>query len=999
MAARKVQLKDNSGNKAYPVTSSACVGMSDGSGNLDNHINEIVRESDCGQFGYAKDCFINGRTGKVETFKGICILSIPYKSGDVIEVVGATDPDGAGGTNHRYNFYTGDTYLGGGDTLDDIPEGTDTIKINSNYVSGNGIECVMINGKAYNIRSIVYQLDKRVTANTEAITSNTEAITANTEAITSNTEAIVDDGYPVFDSWTAYPKGYAVLYGDRVYRFIEDHAAGWWTGEDAEAYPLAERWRDYCENDYYHPLTFVSKGDGDLACFRNVAYIEFPYTDGDTVEIFKAGTSGAYNRYNFFKGKEFLGTANDETWNMDLIPEGCNRIKVNGFSSNPPIVIVNGKGINRASEAYRLDREVSTTSEAIASMDKKLDGISDQLSTEYTSLITDYGTDTCIQKLKNYVTISYESGKYRVVATNNTDGTFISKNSHIDEGLLTVGRRIAYFVDVELVKFPAEQAIWSFGAISMTLGRKNINAKQGQRVRSIKKVELTEDTAVADQCGLFCAIAYSAVLNNNWEYLYHAFGIIDCGTDENNQLYNLSEDEILALLTEDTYAEGNTITVPKAFDVEGLENSNGSFTFKNKEDNTLAVLDGKGLRVKDVKSLEGKDLFLRSKLHGKEFFTVGDSLCSAGSWQTRFAELTGGVFDKEYNKDNISIGGTTSLGASAYSGQNRLKKLIEEKSPEIIILENINDYRTDVGDSDYSYMIGKTSVSETTYETASGARSARATEVSLIPSQDRSIGHALRIGYKSEQGKKLTIGGAATANKTATVRVGSTSASINIKRGDTAADVIAKIYEVYWAGYDKFTDNATYVAFVNTDGGAADVGMFRLSGEGITVEEGTYASTSYVNFYYIGQATDDDTFNTNSNWTESVPISAVYKGMFEYIYTKLPNCRVIWFIPTRMPIQWTESSNGWDENLWLEKGVRVNMNYYKNTYTNKVNYDIFRKFQREMAELYGAEVYDINEECGINPYNHKTFYPSYNVHPLQAGYDRFAETFAKILKY
>ena len=42
--AKKVQLKDKSGNKAYPVTSSACVGMSDGSGNLDNHINKITTE-------------------------------------------------------------------------------------------------------------------------------------------------------------------------------------------------------------------------------------------------------------------------------------------------------------------------------------------------------------------------------------------------------------------------------------------------------------------------------------------------------------------------------------------------------------------------------------------------------------------------------------------------------------------------------------------------------------------------------------------------------------------------------------------------------------------------------------------------------------------------------------------------------------------------------------------------------------------------------------------
>ena len=44
MAAKKVQLKDNSGNKAYPVTSSACVGMSDGSGSLDEKLTELEKE-------------------------------------------------------------------------------------------------------------------------------------------------------------------------------------------------------------------------------------------------------------------------------------------------------------------------------------------------------------------------------------------------------------------------------------------------------------------------------------------------------------------------------------------------------------------------------------------------------------------------------------------------------------------------------------------------------------------------------------------------------------------------------------------------------------------------------------------------------------------------------------------------------------------------------------------------------------------------------------------
>lgn len=43
MAAQKAQLKDpTTGEKIYPVTSSACVGMSDGSGNLDNKLTELV---------------------------------------------------------------------------------------------------------------------------------------------------------------------------------------------------------------------------------------------------------------------------------------------------------------------------------------------------------------------------------------------------------------------------------------------------------------------------------------------------------------------------------------------------------------------------------------------------------------------------------------------------------------------------------------------------------------------------------------------------------------------------------------------------------------------------------------------------------------------------------------------------------------------------------------------------------------------------------------------
>lgn len=66
MAARKVQLKDNSGNKAYPVTSSACVGMSDGSGSLDSHISKITTEYNVSLF-YPTEGIDGGNKYTLET--------------------------------------------------------------------------------------------------------------------------------------------------------------------------------------------------------------------------------------------------------------------------------------------------------------------------------------------------------------------------------------------------------------------------------------------------------------------------------------------------------------------------------------------------------------------------------------------------------------------------------------------------------------------------------------------------------------------------------------------------------------------------------------------------------------------------------------------------------------------------------------------------------------------------------------------------------------------
>ena len=812
-----------------------------------------------------------------------------------------------------------------------------------------------------------------------------------------NTKECANNNYPSFATWARYSKGTILEYMGRIYRMITDkEAMVGFNHKIAEIYPMSKIRRDYCEQDYYYKKMFIGHDSYSPVYYEasdNFCYIEFPYKEGDDVVILNAATGGAYDKYNFFMDDEPLGSSNEE-WSVDLIPEGCNRIKVNGNPKDLPIVIVNGIGINRTSEAYRL----GLLFDNIEREDEEYDCKLRMCINEWHSLITDYGAENCIQPSKPFITISRDGSEYRILAKNATEGSFIAKTSGIDASLLSAGRRLAYFIDVDILQRPEGQ-IFSFGAISKEVGRKDIRGlSEGDHLRSVLKVELDgRHTSVSD-CSIFLPISTSAALNQTWEYLYHVFAIIDCGTDSSNPLYNLTEEEILNILGGNVEGYNDKVFSSKGVVVSGIKNYNGAFIFADNDNNEIAVIDDNGIKVHDVKDMSGKEMFLRSAFFGKEFFTVGDSLCAGNQWQPRLAQLTGAYFDNEYNRSNISVGGTRSLGASAYSGQNRLKKLIEEKSPEIIILENINDIGVhDIDEVDYSYMISETSVSQTIYDDAASARAAKTSEIALIPEQSRSIGHALRIGYHSENGVKLTISGVAAGNRTCIVRVGRTSAQIEINAGDTAADVVAKIYEVYWAGYEKFTDNVTYVAFVNSDGGTADIGTFMLDGNGIAVTENTYASTSYVDYYFIGQTVDEPSFNDASNWTENVPMVAVYKGMFEYIFSKLPTCRVIWFIPTRLAIQWNEGENGWDAGLWLEKGVRVNMQYYQSSYSPKVTYDSFREFQKKVAEMYGVEVYDINDVCGINPYNHKTFYPSYNVHPLQAGYDRWAETLAKMI--
>ena len=79
--AQKAQLKDpTTGEKIYPVTSSSCIGMSDGSGNLDNKLTELSDKAD------NLDDVINGTIEQDETFEGTGYINKESSSTFSIEI-------------------------------------------------------------------------------------------------------------------------------------------------------------------------------------------------------------------------------------------------------------------------------------------------------------------------------------------------------------------------------------------------------------------------------------------------------------------------------------------------------------------------------------------------------------------------------------------------------------------------------------------------------------------------------------------------------------------------------------------------------------------------------------------------------------------------------------------------------------------------------------------------------------------------------------------------
>lgn len=229
MAARKVQLKDNSGNKAYPVTSSACVGMSDGSGSLDEKISGIISNS-----GYVTCTAAAGTAAKTVTQAGFALSTNCRLIVKMINYNTAASPTlNVNNTGAKPLYYNGevasaDNTWEAGEVLDLYYDGTNYQA--SNVLGGSGNEMLNIlysHGGAKKIISIHYTEGYRIDSTDGSVRIDPEKAISKYLEIPDGTSQILipvisfkadstTTGYAIYDQDNSYLSGnsYSNSYGN-----------------------------------------------------------------------------------------------------------------------------------------------------------------------------------------------------------------------------------------------------------------------------------------------------------------------------------------------------------------------------------------------------------------------------------------------------------------------------------------------------------------------------------------------------------------------------------------------------------------------------------------------------------------------------------------------------------------------------------------------------------------------------------------------------------------
>lgn len=389
-----------------------------------------------------------------------------------------------------------------------------------------------------------------------------------------------------------------------------------------------------------------------------------------------------------------------------------------------------------------------------------------------------------------------------------------------------------------------------------------------------------------------------------------------------------------------------------------------------------------------------------SNISGKTFWTIFDSLGTGSTWQNKYVELTGAIFYPELNSSTstpISIGGTSS-GASHLNGTlNRAKNLVKYKDKypiDIVFIENVNDISLNIGNiNDEPWFQGRKIVCsqgafKSSSEAINYARNNLNSILSNIPKELRKKGNMLTFPfYTSKEGINIKI-----TNKA--IKSGNITITVNNKKYYTTVDEKMNIYDIAYNISNIFFDGGW--AYVNNGDASVTLSYYTNKPIIITFDDNETGVSAVINkekatsehIYYFKGYTENEWEDTNE-WSTSISLYSSYKGLIEYLQKELPSTQLYWFIPS----YWNVDFN--DQTIKNPDGS-FNLSLYMQT-NNYIRWAELIKCQKNISKLYGIQVVDIHNNCGISLNNIDYYYYSSNVHPKKEGYYKWAETLYQLI--
>lgn len=386
-------------------------------------------------------------------------------------------------------------------------------------------------------------------------------------------------------------------------------------------------------------------------------------------------------------------------------------------------------------------------------------------------------------------------------------------------------------------------------------------------------------------------------------------------------------------------------------------------------------------------------------LKDKNIYTLGDSLSYDGIWQNKLCEITGCVFDSKFNiEQGISVGGTLSGPCGNSCAQDRVKNLSNaEKQIDVLFIENINDKsfvsNNKIGSiNDEPWFIRKT-LDIGTFNSVAEIESYWESNFTLIIGEPY-VGTALQAKYKSAgKAYKLHIDTAPTNNGVLTINCYGSKYNISINSTDNVDDVIRKILEYSYVGWNDDFIDGDIILFTRTDEADSKRWIQVDAGDtGITFTLNAADGEGLLGKYYCFTSYNLENYTNKLYWKDSSEISlySIYKGLLEYVCSTYKKCQVIWIAPPRFNLTYIPSSANSKED-----GTYNIDAYEMSTDNDEINqlYEV----QKEVCELFNIKFINIEALSGINVYNFSEFYNENNVHPKDEGYYKYAEVIASNL--